>query len=126
MKADQRYIIITKVRSVSKDAPQWFQITNEAQMKKVNDIVTQKEESIRVFSRFNNWITVSPKSKNRKHAFEKNISSNMQNRDKVIPKWMQQPIDKSKIPEHKFRPIEYLSNDVIYINPECKKCYIDR
>lgn len=83
-------------------------------MKKVNDIIT-KEESIRVFSRFNNWITVSPKTKSRKHAFEKNISTNAQNRDKVIPKWMQQHIDKSKVPEHMFKPIEYLSNDVINI-----------
>ena len=111
---------------MSKDAPQWFHITNEAQLKKVNDIVTQKEESIRVFSRFNNWITVSPKSKSRKHAFEKNISTNKQNRDKVIPKWMQQPVDKSKIPEHKFKPVEYLSTDVIYLNTECKECNTSR
>jgi hypothetical protein len=82
--------------------------------------VTQKEESIRVFSRFNNWITVSPKSKSRKHAFEKNISTNRLNRDKVIPKWMQQP--RSKIPEHKFKPVEYLSTDVREFNIECKKC----
>ena len=79
----------------------------------------ENEESIRVFSRFNNWITVSPKTKSRKHAFEKNVTTNMQNRDKVIPKWMQQHIDKNKIPEGKFRPQEYLSTDVFYIKLEC-------
>ncbi len=34
----------------------------------------------------------------------------MQNRDKVIPKWMQQT--KYNRAEHKFKPIEYLSTDV--------------
>jgi hypothetical protein len=44
---------------------------------------------------------------------------NLQNRDKVIPKWMQQHIDKNNIPGSIMRPVEYYSTDVYLLTLEC-------
>lgn len=66
----------------SNDAPQWMK-----RKPKRHDSKDDDNETIAVFSRFNQWITVSPKSRSRNKAFEK-TKHNKENQTLIRPKWM--------------------------------------
>lgn len=68
---------------ISHDAPQWMKIKDKRKSKGTYD----KNDTIAVFSRFNQWITLSPKSRSRNQAFEKQKYS-IEKQTKIRPKWM--------------------------------------
>ena len=72
----------------SKEAPDWFQIFPEWKIKQLNDHVAKNEEAIHILSKQQNWITISPVTRDRKHPLEKSKVMNDENHDKLIPKWM--------------------------------------
>lgn len=57
--------------SISNEAPEWFKVTNKESIKKFDEFIQKNEDTISVFSRFQKWITVTPKKKDRKHPLEK-------------------------------------------------------
>jgi hypothetical protein len=52
---------------------------------------------------------VNPKTKSRRQDYEKHSTTNMTDRDKIIPTWMQQKYDKEKIPAATMKPHEFKS-----------------
>ena len=64
-------------------------------MKDYNDTIN-KEDTLFIVSRYQSWITVTPKRKNRKRPLEKLKAviimlkkANMEETSKVVPNWMQ-------------------------------------
>ena len=47
------------------------------------------EDTINIFSKHQNWITVNPKTMDRKHPLEKMKAENMEVTSKIMPKWME-------------------------------------
>ena len=56
--------------SISEEAPNWFKITNKESIKKYDEYIKNNEDTISVFSKFQKWITVTPKKKDRRHPLE--------------------------------------------------------
>ena len=57
-------------------------------MKRLNDKLNN-EETVSIFSKFQKWITVTPKHKNRKRPLEKEKIESMDKTSKIMPNWMQ-------------------------------------
>ena len=72
----------------SNDAPEWFHIFPDWKRKQLNDYLAKNEEAIHILSKQQNWITISPITRDRKHPLEKSKVMNDENHDKLIPKWM--------------------------------------
>lgn len=49
----------------------------------------QKEDTMCILSKFQKWITVTPKSKNRKRPLENQKKDTMDQTSRIMPKWMQ-------------------------------------
>lgn len=94
---------------ISDAAPEWFHILNQDKLKNIEDKMSKNEETLSVFSRYQKWITVTPKNKNRRKPLEKVKKINMEETSKVVPNWMQIKIDKEKIKEDALKPAEYNS-----------------
>lgn len=101
---------------ISDEAPNWFHIVNDKKLKDWNEALAKNEETISVFSRYNKWITVTPKNKNRKKALEKIKIQKMEETSKIMPNWMQIKISKDKIKEDNMRQSEYQSMRDVNIN----------
>ena len=105
------YIILYKYSNpnktkISKEAPEWFDIVPEWKAKLFDKSLIKKEDTIMVFSRYQNWITVTPKGKDRKKALEKIKTLKKEQTSKVMPKWMEIE-NKTKKPEEIFKIVEY-------------------
>lgn len=74
---------------ISTNAPDWFHVVTEKKAKEFNDRMIAKEDTLSVFSRYNKWITVTPRSKNRKMPLEKLKVEKFEETSKIMPKWMQ-------------------------------------
>lgn len=74
--------------TISNDAPDWFNVVNENKLKMLNEKLN-KEETISIFSKFQKWITVTPKRRNRKFPLEKEKIEKMDKTSKIMPNWMQ-------------------------------------
>ena len=94
---------------ISDGAPEWFHVITDEKQNKWNDQLAKNEETISVFSRFNKWITVTPKNKNRRNAMEKIKTTKMDETSKIMPNWMQIKFDKNKISQDVFKSTEYNS-----------------
>lgn len=70
----------------SKDAPDNFQTMNKEKKEKFNKAL-EKEETITLLSKNKNWITVTPKHRNRNKPLE-SIKVKNDETSKVIPSWM--------------------------------------
>ena len=90
---------------VSNDAPEWFDICPDWKIKKFNEEIAKKNDTLSVFSRYQNWITVTPKNRDRRHALEKKKTTNMEETSSIMPKWMESQY-KGKLPENMKR-VEY-------------------
>jgi hypothetical protein len=55
---------------ISSGSPEWFNVVNEKKMKEFNEKLN-KEDTLFIISRYQSWITVTPKGKNRKRPLEK-------------------------------------------------------
>ena len=71
IKINNKTFIKPKVTKISKDAPKWFKIVPDWKNELFKEEITKKEDTIRVFSRFENWLTVYPGDNNRRKALEK-------------------------------------------------------
>jgi hypothetical protein len=72
----------------------------------------QKEDTLSVFSRYKKWITVTPRSKNRKMPLEKIKAEKTEETSKIMPKWMQISAISAKPNYDELKSAEYLSRDV--------------
>ena len=73
--------------TISRDAPEWFTIMNEKKLKDCQEQLYKNEEFITIFSRYQKWITVTPRNKNRKKPLEKEKKVNYYNKEKIRIKW---------------------------------------
>ena len=73
---------------ISNDAPEWFNVINDEKLARLNNKL-KNEETMTIFSRFQKWITVTPKHKNRKRPLEKEKITSMEKTSKIMPNWMQ-------------------------------------
>ena len=65
------------------------------------------EDTINIFSKHQNWITVNPKTMDRNHPLEKMKAKNMEVTSKIMPKWME--IDHKNIKQNEnFQKAEYI------------------
>ena len=49
----------------------------------------KNEDTISIFSRYQNWITVTPKHKDRRHPLEKAKATKKEQTSRIMPKWME-------------------------------------
>ena len=93
---------------VSTEAPDWFHVVNDNKIKKWNQKFIDNDDPLSVFSRYQKWITVTPRNKNRRKPLEKIKISKMEETSKVMPKWMQ-ITGKDKKLEDTMKASEYTS-----------------
>ena len=94
---------------VSKAAPEWFQVVTDEKNKKYDEIIAKNEETLSVLSRYKSWITVTPKSKNRKMPLEKMKIQHFDETSRIMPNWMQIKAKKDKELYEMMKSVEYNS-----------------
>lgn len=94
---------------VSLAAPEWFQVVTDEKNKKFDDIIAKNEETLSILSRYKSWITVTPKSKNRKMPLEKMKIEHFDETSRIMPNWMQIKAKKDKELYEMMKPVEYNS-----------------
>ena len=72
-----------------------------------NEEIAKKEDTIRVFSRYQNWITIDPKKPDRKKPLEKIKELKKDVTSVLMPKWMEIEYKENKNNFDKFKSIEY-------------------
>ena len=95
---------------ISDAAPQWFNVVNEGKLKAIEEKMIKNEDTLSVFSRYQKWITVTPRSKNRKHPLEKMKKLKMEETSKIVPNWMQIKNHKEEMKEDTLKSAEYVSS----------------
>ena len=108
---------------ISKGAPKWFNIVPNWKSKLFNDELIRKQDTISVFSKNQNWLTVTPKKKDRRNALEKKRILDMDVTSKLMPRWMEIKTDKSK-PIDLFKSIEY--NNPIKTKTKRTMAFVDK
>lgn len=109
---------------ISKDTPSWFNVCPEWKKKQFDDYLTRNEDTMRVLSKHQNWITINTKSRNRNKPLERMKIENMEKTSKIMPKWMETKFSKSQGKgKENFKLIEYYP-----IKQKCKKqmAYVDK
>ena len=71
-----------------------------------NEEIIKKQDTITVFSKNQNWLTVTPRKRDRRKAFEKKRVLDMEVTSKLMPRWMEIKTDIPKRPDL-FKSIEY-------------------
>ena len=100
---------------VSRQSPDWFQVVTEEKNKKYDEIISKNEDTISILSRYNKWITVTPKSKNRRYPLEKMKIEKIDETSRIMPKWMQLNAKKDQVLSGMMKSVEYNSTrNVIY------------
>lgn len=69
--------------------------------------IINKEDTIKVFSRYQNWITVTPKKQDRRKALERVKILKKDVTSKLMPKWMEIKNKENKIEQDKYKLVEY-------------------
>jgi hypothetical protein len=94
------FINILKYRNyltkTSKDAPDWFNVVPSWKAEQFKKYLENNEDTINIISKHQNWITISPRSMDRKHPLEKMKAENMEVTSKIMPKWMEIKHKKAK------------------------------
>ena len=70
-------------------APKWFNIVPDWKAKLFKEELVKKEDTITVFSKNYNWLTVTPRKQDRRKALEKIKIIDMEVTSKLMPKWME-------------------------------------
>ena len=99
---------------VSKAAPEWFQVVTDEKNKKFDEIIAKNEETLSVLSRYNRWITVTPKSKNRRMPLEKMKIEKIDETSRIMPNWMQIKAKKDMELYGMMKSVEY--NSIRHVN----------
>lgn len=74
---------------ISDDAPEWFDVFPSWKVKQYNDYIAKNQTTLNVLSKQQNWITVSSKTKDRRHPLEKIIQTKKETTSKIMPEWME-------------------------------------
>lgn len=94
---------------VSLAAPEWMKVVTEEKNKKYDELFCKNEETLSILSRYHRWITVTPKSKNRRKPLEKMKIEKMDETSKIMPNWMQIKVKKDMNLYNMFKSAEYNS-----------------
>jgi len=94
---------------VSRAAPEWFNVVTDEKNKKTDQLIAKNEETLSVLSRYKSWITVTPKSKNRRFPLEKMKIEKFDETSRIMPNWMQIKAKKDKELFEMMRSSEYNS-----------------
>ncbi len=109
---------------VSEAAPEWFKVVTDEKNQKFDAIIAKNEETLSILSRYKSWITVTPKSKNRKLPLEKMKIKHFDETSRIMPNWMQIKAKKDKELFEMMRTAEYNSmRDVCFC---CCCCFFVR
>lgn len=73
---------------ISDGAPEWFNVVDKGKIDRYNEAM-KKEDTMMIFSRYQKWITVTPRGKNRKYPLEKLKVLDMDKTSRIMPNWMQ-------------------------------------
>jgi hypothetical protein len=88
-------------------APEWFNVVTKEKIDRYNESMN-KEDTMMIFSRYQKWITVTPKSKNRKYPLEKIKVADMDKTSRIMPNWMQIRHDQiGKLKKINMKPVTY-------------------
>ena len=79
----------------------------EWKAKLFKDEISNKEDTIKVFSRYQNWITVDSRNLDRRKALEKIKILKKDVTSKLMPKWMEIKDREKKNNDDKFKLVEY-------------------
>ena len=79
----------------------------EWKAKLFKDEISNKEDTIKVFSRYQNWITVDSRDLDRRKALEKIKILKKDVTSKLMPKWMEIKDREKKNNDDKFKLVEY-------------------
>ena len=79
----------------SQDAPDYLKVYDKKGVDEINNYYAKNNQNLSVLSRFNNWITVTPKKRNRRFNLEKE-KQDLHEVSKIAPDWM--------IKKHRTRP----------------------
>ena len=107
---------------ISKGAPKWFNIIPQWKSELFNDELIKKQDTITVFSKNQNWLTVTPKKKDRRNALEKKKILDMDATSKLMPRWME--IKGGKKSPDIFKSVEY--NNPVKQNPKKMMAFVDK
>ena len=88
----------------SKEFPNYLKVYDNSGIKAIDNYYASQNKNLSVLSRFNHWITIDPKSKDRKHYMEK-IKNDLRCESKVSPEWMQ--INPKIRPPNLFKAIQW-------------------
>ena len=102
----------------SNDAPEWFNIIPDWKLKKYKENLARNEETIRIISKHQSWITTTPMSNDRRHPLEKLKVSKREETSKLMPKWMEIKYKSCK------REVVLKSVEYSPIKQKCKKLMV--
>jgi hypothetical protein len=86
-----------------------MRVVTDEKNKKYDEILCKNEETLSIFSRYNQWITVTPKTKNRRNPLEKMKIEKMDETSKIMPNWMQIKVKKDMNLYGMFKSAEFNS-----------------
>ena len=111
---------------ISAGSPKWFHIIPDWKAKLFKEELEKKEDLITVFSKNQNWLTVTPRKQDRRKALEKNKILNMEVTSKLMPKWMDLKYKKDKniVDGDKFISVEY--NNPLKQKPKKIMAFVDK
>ena len=107
-----------KPYKISKEAPEWFNILPDWKIAQFKEYLAKNEDTINIVSKQQGWITVSPRSNDRKRPLEKMKAANMEVTSKIMPKWMEIKHKNVKRDEN-LKSVEYYP-----IRQKCKKLMV--
>ena len=107
---------------ISKEAPKWFKLVPQWKSNLFNDELVKKQDTITVFSKNQNWLTVTPRGKDRRNALEKKRILDMDVTSKLMPRWMEIKIGNKK-PDN-FKSIEY--NNPVKTKTKRMMAFVDK
>ena len=98
----------------------------EWKVKLFKEDLAKKEETITVFSKNQNWLTVTPRNQDRRKALEKNKILDMDITSKLMPKWMEikHKKDHNFTNSDKFKSVEY--NYPVKQKPKKMMAFVDK
>ncbi|MCQ2819771.1 MAG: hypothetical protein MJ252_21105 [archaeon] len=88
-------------------APEWFNVCPEWKQKKFREDLIKQQDTVAVFSRYNNWITVTPKHMDRRHPLEKEKMRDEKGTSRIMPYWMTYKSIKGQKDPEIFKSKEY-------------------
>jgi hypothetical protein len=88
-------------------------------IKQYKEHLARNEDTIRIISKHQNWITTTPMSNDRRHPLEKLKVAKREETSKLMPKWMEIKYRNYKREEEVLKSVEYSP-----IKQKCKKLMV--